>query len=144
MFSEHISEINIIYNINQKDNFIEEEDIINIFGNKFVKNNKNNCKLEIGNKEYEITDKFNIKNYNNNILNIKLKGADNITNMSYMFYGCPSLISLPDFVKLNTINVTDMSFMFMECKSLISLPDISKWNTNNTTNISGMFRGVNH
>ena len=42
----------------------------------------------IDNKEYEITDKYNIEKYNNNKLNIKLKGINNITNMSYMFDGC--------------------------------------------------------
>ena len=46
-----------------------------------------------------------------------------------MFYGCTSLISLPDLTKWNTSNVIDMSNMFYRCISLISLPDISKWNT---------------
>ena len=54
----------------------------------------------------------------------------NVTDMSYMFYGCSSLISLPDISKWNTNNVTDMNYMFYECSSLITLPDISKWNTN--------------
>ena len=35
----------------------------------------------IDNKEYEITEKYNIKS-NNNILRIKLKGFDKVTNMS--------------------------------------------------------------
>ena len=48
--------------------------------------------------------------------------------MSYMFYGCKSLISLSDISNWNTNNVTNMSFMFFGCKSLISLPDISNWN----------------
>ena len=53
-----------------------------------------------------------------------------------MFYGCKSLISLPDISKWNTYNFTDMSYMFYGCKSLISLPDISKWNTDNVDNMS--------
>ena len=36
----------------------------------------------------------------------------NVTNMSSMFYGCSSLISLPDMSKWDTTNVTDMSYMF--------------------------------
>jgi len=32
----------------------------------------------IDNKEYEISEKYNIENYNNNELKIKLKGIDNI------------------------------------------------------------------
>ena len=48
-----------------------------------------------------------------------------ITNMSWMFYECNSLKSLPDISKWNTSNVNDMSYMFRKCNSLISLPDIS-------------------
>ena len=40
----------------------------------------------IDNKGFEITEKYNIENYNNIKLKIKLKGIDNITNMSNMFY----------------------------------------------------------
>ena len=34
-----------------------------------------------------------------------------------------------------------MSYLFYECSSLISLPDIPKWNTNNVNNMSDMFLG---
>ena len=59
MSEKDISEINIIYNINK-----ENKEDINIFGYEFVENNKNICKMIIDNKEYEITEKYNIKNYN--------------------------------------------------------------------------------
>ena len=49
----------------------------------------------------------------------------NVNNMSHMFSGCNSLISLPDISKWDTSNVKFMSDMFSGCKSLISLPDIS-------------------
>jgi len=65
-----------------------------------------------------------------------------ITDMSYMFYECSSLLSLPDISKWNTNKVTNISFMFSICSSLLSLPDISKWNTNNVTNMSDMFFGL--
>ena len=58
-----------------------------------------------------------------------------------MFYGCISLISLPDLSKWNTSNVENMSFMFSRCNSLNSLPDLSKWNTSNVNNMSEMFSG---
>jgi len=64
---------------------------------------------------------------------------DYVTNVSFMFSNCISLISLPDISKWNTNNVKNMSYMFSNCKSLISLPDISKWNINNVTNMSFMF-----
>ena len=47
-------------------------------------------------------------------------------NMSYMFYECSSLISLPDLSKWNITKVKNMSYMFWGCNSLISLPDIFK------------------
>ena len=82
MSKENISEISLVYNINN-----ENEENIRIFGHEFVKNNKNKCKMVIDNKECEITEKYNIKNYDNNKLEIKLKGID-ITDMSKMFAEC--------------------------------------------------------
>ena len=110
MLVKDISEINIIYDINEENN-------IRIFGSKFVENNRNICKMIIDNNEYEITEEYNIENYknNNNKLKIILKGIDNIRNMSSMFSGCSSLLSLPDISKWNTNIVTDMSFMFYWC-----------------------------
>ena len=64
-----------------------------------------------------------------------------VNNMSYMFKGCSSLLSLPDISKWNTNKVTSMSMMFLECTSLSSLPDISKWNINNVEDMSYMFYG---
>ena len=77
MSEEDISEINIMYNI-------KEENKIRIFGDKFIENNKNICKMIIDNKEYEITEEYNIENYknNNNKIKIILKGINNVTNMS--------------------------------------------------------------
>ena len=112
MYNEDLSEINIIYDINNKSNFIENEDAINIFGQKFVENNKNVCKMIIENKEYNITKKFYFKNFSNNILNIKLKGIDNITNMSYMFSDCNMLFEIEGLSSINTIKVNNMECMF--------------------------------
>ena len=94
MSEKDISEINIIYQINK-----ENKEYIKIFGNKFVENNKNICKMIIDNKEYEICEKYNIKKYNKNKLEIKLKGINNINNMSNMFIHCSSLLSLSDISK---------------------------------------------
>jgi len=135
MENEDLSYINIIYDIKRAYKYID------IFGSKFVKNNKNKCKMIIDNKEYEITEKYNIENYNNNELNIKLKGINNVIDMSGMFYGCSSLSSLSDISNWITNKATNMRYMFYECSSLSSLPDISKWNTNNVIDMSGMFYG---
>ena len=115
-----------------------DEKRIKIFGNEFVKNNKNKCKMKICNIEYEITAEYNAENYNNNKLEIKLIGIDNITDASHMFNGCRSLSSLPDISNWNTSKITNMSDMFYDCSSLSSLPDISNWNTSKVTNMSCM------
>ena len=91
MENEDLSYINIVYDINK-----EKGDKINIFGYKFVEKNKNNCKMIIDNMEYEITNKYDIKNYKYNKLNIKLKGIEKISDMSHMFFACSLLSSLPD------------------------------------------------
>ena len=142
MSKENVKEISITYNIDKEDEKYIDGKYINIFGLEFVKNNKDKCKMIIDNKEYKITEKYNIENHNNNNkLKIKLKGINNVTDMSYMFDCCYSLSSLPDISKLNTSNVTNMSCMFFECSSLSSLPNISKWNTSNITNMIYMFSG---
>ena len=56
---------------------------------------------------------------------------DNITNMNLMFFGCKSLISLPDLSKLNTLNLINMNSIFNGCASLKSFPDFSKWDISN-------------
>ena len=56
--------------------------------------------------------------------------------MSFMFYNCSSLLSLPDISKFDTSNTINISYMFSYCKSLIELPDISNWNTKNITNLN--------
>ena len=41
-----------------------------------------------------------------------------------MFYGCTSLIDLPDISMWDTKNVTDFSEMFYDCYSLNFIPDM--------------------
>ena len=113
-----------------------------LFGEDFVNNNKELCTMIINKKEYKICQYYSTGNLElNNTLEIKLKGIKRVTNMSCMFYGCLSLISLPDISEIDTKNVIDMSYMFYECELLKSLPDISKWDTKNVTNMSHMFDG---
>jgi surface protein len=104
-----LSEMTIRYSINNK------EEKIKIFGEKFIDNNKDKCNLIIYGKEYrlcEYIDKNIIENNINNYLEIRLKETQKITNMSYMFSYCNSLLEIPDISNWNTKNVTDMSCMF--------------------------------
>ena len=115
---------------------------VQIFGQDFIYNNEYKCKIIYNNKEYELTKYFN--DINNNYKNqepfiFKLKGINNITDMSYMFDKCSTLSSIPDISQWNTSNVSNMSFMFNECISLLSIPDISNWNTSNVNSMSYMF-----
>ena len=130
-----LNEMTIIYNIDKKKNEIK------LFNEKFVKNNKNNCYLLIDEQQIELCDLYTLNNSqkDKNTLKIKLIETKTITNMSYIFFLCTSLISLPDFSNWDTTNVTNMSSMFNGCNSLKSLPDISNWNTSNVTNMGWMF-----
>ena len=69
--------------------------------------------------------------------------TSNVNYMIYMFSGCNSLISLPDISNWNFSRVNSICHMFYECKSLISLPDLSKWNISNVEDMSNMFYGCN-
>ena len=115
---------------------------IKIFGNKFVENNKGNCELVVFGEKYELNSHFNKSNIrlNNNTFKIILKGMNKITNLSGMFEGCNSLISISGLSEYNLINISDISSVFEGCTSLSSLPDISNWNTINIRNMSNLFK----
>ena len=135
--------------------------------NKSLNNNESNNYIDESNNRSEDEENENIYNdnltkssisINTNIseftgindLIIKLNAPakkkifNNITNISSMFYGCSSLISLPDISKWDTKNVTYMNYMFTGCSSLISLPDISKWDTNKGISMGSMFYGCDN
>ena len=57
-------EINLIY---------EGKGMQNIFGKKFVENNKNNVELIINGKKYNLVDKFKLVKGDNNIKLIKFR-----------------------------------------------------------------------
>ena len=133
-----INSIIIEYEINNSNN---KDNRIKLFDKKFIEKNKNNCKIIFENKAYEIMEYFDISHFNRNkdILEIKLNIINTITNISYIFNECKSLLSLPNISELYTDNIKDMSYMFSWCTSLKSLPDISKWNTSEVINMRYMF-----
>ena len=109
-----------------------------LFGEKFVEMNKGVCHIIINGEESELISHYEGFKYNE-ILEIKLKGIKNVDDMTHMFFGCSSLISLPDFSKINTINVISLKNMFFGCFSLVPIPDISNWDTSNVADLSGSF-----
>jgi surface protein len=68
--------------------------------------------------------------------NEDISGIDysNITDMSYMFNNCISLVGIP---LLDTSKVTDMSDMFFGCSELKEVP---KFDTSKVIIMVGMFR----
>jgi len=115
-----------------KDKNIENENNLIILNKKITKGVK--IKLRLINKLKDVN-----KIIKNEELDLSKWNTNNVINMSYLFYNCSSLKSLPDISKWNTNNVKNMSYLFYNCSSLSSLPDISKWNINNVINMSYLF-----
>ena len=141
--SGDLNKVKIIYD--PKIYFNIEEHNIKLFGHNFINNNKNNCLLLIKGKKNKL---FEFLEIDSNIrkketFEIELIETNPITNLSYMFDKCNSLLSLSNF-KLDTRKVTDMSYMFNECDELKSFPDISELDTRKVTNMSHMFNKCNY
>ena len=144
---EQKNDIELIYQFNKDD------DLKIIFGYNFVENNKDKCKIIYNNKIYKLNAYFSKidPNNKNNLISLKLRGFNKVTNMREMFAECITLSNLPDISNLKTSNIKDniifrfcnyhydISYMFSNCFSLTSLPDISKWNINNVSNLGSIF-----
>ena len=132
----NIDEINLLYDVKDKKE-------VQLFGENFVERYKKYCKIIIDVKEHELRGKYKFKMFDKkkNKLEIKLKGIKNITDMSWIFYECPSLLCPSDISRMNTSKVTNMNSMFNSCSGLLTLPDISKWNISNVTDINCIFYG---
>ena len=131
------NEMTIIYNIDKNN------PKINIFGEDFVKNNKDKCKMIIEGHKREIDTTLDTSKYlkDKDILSIKLIEYKTIHNMICLFADCSSLISLPDIDEWDMTNVKILRSIFFKCSSLTTLPDISKWNAKNVINMRGIFNG---
>ena len=115
-----IDELKIQYKIEKDD------DEIKIFGKNFVIFNKDICNIICEGNEYDLDEFYDLRNYSEgkDLLEITLKGINNLTKIREIFQLCSKLISIPDISKWNTKNITDMSGIFSDCSSLTSLPNI--------------------
>ena len=124
-------------NINKKIRLIiiNEDDYLKDIVEIKINNNKIQSKCEYGDeyKCYSYYYKFSSEGQ----YTIEYSFKKILTNISTMFSGCESLISL-DLSKFDTKNVTNMFSLFNKCKSLITL-DLSNFNTQNVTNMGLMF-----
>ena len=125
-------------------NNINENDII-FLGDKFIHNNKDKCQLFIKGKQVDMKKTYNKKKYGltKTIIEVKLKIDSQLTDMSYMFKDCSSIVSISSLHLIDTSRVTNMSYLFCDCKSLTSIPDISFWDTSNVINMRYLLGGCN-
>ena len=123
MYGENNESIDLIYKpVEKKSN----EKKVRIFGEDFVRYNKDKCKIRYKDEEYDLKEYFNDIdiNYNNkDMIKFKLTGVNRIKDMSWMFYKCDLIKSLDIISPWNTSNVEYMDLLFYGCHSLISLPD---------------------
>ena len=128
--------IDIFYKIN------DNQKKLKLFGDKFVKNNINKCKIIIDGKEYELCNELNIGKFkidDNKLFKIQLIGIKSITDMSYMFHKCENLFSVSHLSQINTSKIVSMRSLFESCSLLEAVEGISDWDIRNVTNIRGMF-----
>ena len=131
----YLNTIDIIYLVPHND------DKIQLFGAKFVENNKNKCKIIYKNREGTLKQfhKLTSEDKKSSTLTIKLNGLNLVSNMEEMFRFCKYLQKLPNISRIDTSKVVDISRMFEECYNLKELPDLSRWNVENIISMRGMF-----
>ena len=140
LYSEMMDE-NIEVEIKYKLNNINQENL-KILNNHFINNNIYKCKIIYENEEYDLKENLNELGFDyshKNSLTIKIRGINNVTDLSCMFKECKTLISISDTSKWDTSNITNMTRLFNKCSLLSSLPDLSKWDVSNVIDISHMF-----
>ena len=117
---------------------------INIFGEKFVENNKNNCRLVINGEKLDLCDKLDLcekygyDEQEESELNILLIKEKSIENMSEMFSLCHCLREVKVKNQWEMDNTTDINSMFFECENLKHFK-ASQWPTFKVKNFSKMF-----
>ena len=146
----------IIYNMyNNSYNNKENENLINIINlsHEFlsssyssIKSNANNIEFSSFNensfsfKSWKIKG-LNINEYFSEEFEICKKDYIIATDLSCMFYGCISLLSITGLSKINTSNVKYMNNIFEDCSKLKKISDISKFDTQQVENIGKIFAG---
>ena len=116
-----LKEITLIYEFENKNKYRE----IRIFGDTFVKNNKNKLRLIINGIPKELKAIISIKDiYTKNKLKIKIIQLGKITKLNEMFAESYNITKISMISKWNTNNVTNMRGMFYNCESLKEMPNI--------------------
>ena len=130
---KYVNKIDIVYKI-------DKEGEENIFGKKFVENNKNNIDLVINENEKSIlTNRYKFLKAGKNTITIIIKNK--ITNIEYMFYDCKSLKNITELEYLDTKDIKNFSYIFFGCSSLPDIKPLQKWNVSNGNDFNHMFSG---
>ena len=132
-FSKYRNEINLTY-------YADENGLENIFGEKFVENNKNNIDLFINQTKSPLVSQYILKKDKNDI---KIIIKNDLNNLEYMFYGCKSLVNIEELKYLDTRRVTNFSYIFWGCSSLSDISPIEQWEVSNGINFSNIFSKSN-
>ena len=75
------------------DNNVLNVNRIKIIDKEFIKNNKNKAKLIIENKKYSFSEYFYLNDFKKSELKIDILFNRDISNLSYMFNDCSSLLN---------------------------------------------------
>ena len=139
------NEINLHYAFNEEN--IKNKKV-ELFGEKFVNNNKENCFLIINENIIELEREINLENIFEKVpiklpihLDIQLieRKRKIMTDLSFMFNEISTITHKSNFDNYDTSKVRNMSYMFYNCK-LLNLPNfIEKFNTKNVIDMSYMF-----
>ena len=131
IIDEYRNKLDLIYIAKSRVNCI-------IFGEKFVKNNKDNIELIINGEKNILVNSYELNEGENKITLIIKK---NLTNLSRMFQSCESLQNINDLKYLDIKHVKDFSYMFFGCSSLSDISSLKNWNVSNINDFSYMFCG---
>ena len=117
--------MNINYNINTPnvDEMIISYKIdkknmkITLFNQTFVNDNQDKCYLIINGEKRELIKEYELNNFKDNILTIKLIGLRNITNINSMFKNCISLLTIPNLSEINMLVTEKKCISFLKIKT---------------------------
>ena len=110
----------------------------NIFGAKFINNNKDNIELIINGKYSKLIDRYELK-AGENIITLLIKNK--LSNLSYMFYKCDNLKAIKELNYSNVNGIKDFSYMFYKCSSLTDIKPLENLDVSNADNFESMFYG---
>ena len=114
----------------------KEGGVCDIFGETFVKNNKDNIALIINGKPNKLVDKFTLLKGKNNI---KMIIKNELSNIEEMFHGCKALVNINDLKYLDLKNITSITKLFYGCESLKDIKALENWDVSKFEDLYGVF-----